>query len=50
MENNLNYNTHKKCIYNYPNRFMFSWWGIDSYLNNEQIKIGDIEIMTAAYG
>ena len=29
---------------------MVSWWGTDSYFNNEQIQIGDIEIMTAAYG
>ena len=28
---------------------MVSWWGIDSYFNNEPIQIGDIEIMTAAY-
>ena len=25
----------KKSIYNYPNRFMVSWWGIYSYFNNE---------------
>ena len=37
-------------IYNYPNRFMVSWWGTDSYFNNDHIQIGDIEIMTAAYG
>ena len=29
---------------------MVSWGGTDSYLNNEQIQIGDIEIMTSAYG
>ena len=29
---------------------MVSWWGEYSYFNNEQIKIGDIEIITAAYG
>ena len=29
---------------------MVSWWGTYSYLNNELIKIGDIEIMTGAYG
>ena len=40
----------KKSIYNYPNRFMVSWWGIYSYFNNEQIQIGDIEIITAVYG
>ena len=27
---------------------MVSWWGTDSYFNNEQIKIGDIEIMSSA--
>ena len=37
-------------IYNYPNRFMVPWWGTDSYFNNDHIQIGDIEIMTAAYG
>ena len=29
---------------------MVSWWGTDSYFNNEQIKIGDIEMITYAYG
>ena len=29
-------------IYNYTNIFMVSWWGTDSYLNNERIQIGDI--------
>ena len=29
---------------------MVSWWGVDSYFNNEQIQIGDIEIMTDTYG
>ena len=29
---------------------MVSWWGTDSYFNNEQIQIGDTEIMTSAYG
>ena len=29
---------------------MVSWWGIDSYFNNEQIKIGDIEIIISVYG
>ena len=29
---------------------MVSWWGNDSYLNNKQIKIDDIEIMTYEYG
>ena len=29
---------------------MVSWWGTDSYFNNELIQIGDIEIMTGAYG
>ena len=37
-------------MYNNPIRFMIPWWGTDSYFNNEKIKIGDIEIMTAAYG
>ena len=40
----------KKCLYNYPNTFMVSWWENNSYLNNEQIQIGDIEIMNSAYG
>ena len=29
---------------------MVSWWGTYSYLNNEQIQIGDIEIITSACG
>ena len=29
---------------------MVSWWVIYSYLNNEQIQIGDIEIMNSAFG
>ena len=29
---------------------MVSWWGTDSYLNNEQIQICDIKIMTFTYG
>ena len=29
---------------------MVSWWVTVSYFNNEPIKIGDIEIMTAAFG
>ena len=29
---------------------MVSWWLIDSYLNSEQIQIGDIEIIISAYG
>ena len=29
---------------------MVPWWGTDSYFNNEQIQIGDIEIMNSAYG
>ena len=40
----------EKYIYNDPNIFIVSWWGTDSYFNNEQIQIGDIEITTAASG
>ena len=29
---------------------MMSLWGIDAYLNYDQIQIGDTEIVTAAYG
>ena len=29
---------------------MFSWLVTNSYINNEQIKICDIEIMTSTYG
>ena len=29
---------------------MVSWWVIYSYSNNEQIQIGDIEIMNSAFG
>ena len=28
---------------------MVSWWGTNSYFNNKQIQICDIEIMTSAY-
>ena len=49
METALNYSI-RKSIYNYLNRFMVSWWGTDSYFNNGQIQIGDIELMTALYG
>ena len=40
----------QKSIYNYSNRFMVSWWGTDSYFNYGHIQIGDIVIMTSAYG
>ena len=29
---------------------MVAWWVTHSYLNNEPIELGDIEIMTAVYG
>ena len=29
---------------------MVSWWGTDSYLNNEHVQMTDIEIMIFAYG
>ena len=29
---------------------MVSWWGTYIDFNNKQIQIGDIEIMTSAYG
>ena len=29
---------------------MVSWWGTDSYFNNETIHIGDIDMMNSAYG
>ena len=29
---------------------MVLWWETDSNFNNKQIKIGDIEIITSAYG
>ena len=49
MEKDLDYPI-KKNIYNDSNIFMVSWRGTESYFNNEQIQIGDIEIMTSAYG
>ena len=39
----------EKSIYNDMNRFLVSWWGTDSYFNNELIQISDIWIMTAEY-
>ena len=50
METDLNFPILKISIYNDSNRFMVSWWVTDSYLNNEQIKIGDIKIVNSAYG
>ena len=29
---------------------MVAWWLTNTYFNNELIQIGDIEIMTSAYG
>ena len=29
---------------------MVSWWGTDSYFNNEKNQIGDIESTTSSYG
>ena len=29
---------------------MVSWWGSNSYFNKDQIKIGDIKMITSAYG
>ena len=29
---------------------MVSWWGTNSYFNNQHIKIGEIKIITSAYG
>ena len=29
---------------------MISWWGNDSYINNELIQIGDIKNMSHVYG
>ena len=49
MENVLNYSI-QKIIYYYSKIFVIYWWGTDSYFNNESIQIGDVEIMTAAYG
>ena len=48
MVNALYYNI-QKCIYNYLKKFMVSWWGTDSYFNNELIKIDDFEMMTTAF-
>ena len=29
---------------------MVSWWGTYSYLSDEQIQIGGVDIMTSSYG
>ena len=50
MVTNLKYLLKYIYIYIYPNIFMVSWWGTDSYFSNKQIKISDNEIMTAVYG
>ena len=46
----FNFPSPKQIIHNDYNIFMVSWWGTGSHFNNKQIKIGDIEIMTSAYG
>ena len=48
METALNFPISKN-FKNNSNRFMVSWWGTNSYFNNKQIQICDIEIMTSAY-
>ena len=48
--NRFEWSYSERSIYNYPNRFIVYWWVTDSYFNNEKIQIGDIEIITAAYG
>ena len=50
METDLNFPFPKKIIYTDSNIFVVSWLGTDSYFNNKKIKIGNIEIMTSAYG
>ena len=37
-------------IYNDHTRFMVSWWGRYSYLNNDQIQTRDVVLMNSAYG
>ena len=49
METTLHFTFIKIYIY-YSNRFVVSWRETDSYFNNEPIQIGDIEIITSAYG
>ena len=48
METALNFII-PKSIYNDSDRFMVSREGTNSYLNNEQVQIGDIKMMNAAY-
>ena len=36
---------YRNIIYNYHTRFMVSWWGRDSYLNNELIQISGFVLM-----
>ena len=50
VETVLNVSYSKKSIQNDSNILLVSWWGTDLYFNNEQIQIGDIEIITSAYG
>ena len=40
----------QKSLYNDPNILMISLWGTYSYFNNEIMKIGDFDLMNAAYG
>ena len=48
METALNFII-PKSIYNDSDIFMVSREGTNSYLNNEQVQIGDIKMMNAAY-
>ena len=50
METALSFPIWKKIIYNDTNMLIVSLWGIYSYLNNEQIKIGDVLLMNFEYG
>ena len=49
METPLDFPIPKKSIQKYPNIFMVSRWGSDSYFNNEQIGFFIFEIMTSRY-
>ena len=39
-----------KIIYNYPTVLMVSSWETNSYFDNEQFQIIDVELMNDAYG
>ena len=49
MEIALSFHSQKIVYYDHS-ICMVSWWGRDSYLNNEQIQARDVVLMNYEYG